>query len=276
MNTNIPSNADPRPAINKILAHFTRLKEHKLNIPEQLKVLMLLSKAPPSMEVMVQVASREAATKNIGLSEVYNGMITSWQNYGWNGNQGNCQDVVQSSQLLPSLLSPTQVVPHILFILWPLWRYDIYVHDPCPGLLPSHHHHDSTPRLPLFPTNLWEVPFGRSLYDSLWEVGGCLLFGPVRSPCPSSLALETLPEEQDFLWRYWHTLICQTCCNRNRCLSSIADNPNLSLFGPPGDLAVYLIFYYYFSYLIFYYYFSYLSLSRLRWSPVIIGCQVYP
>ena len=82
MNTNIPSNADPRPAINKILAHFTRLREHKLNIPEQLKVLMLLSKAPPSMEVMVQVASREAATKNIKLSEVCNSMITSWQNYG--------------------------------------------------------------------------------------------------------------------------------------------------------------------------------------------------
>ena len=82
MNTNIPSNTDPRPAINKILTHFTRLREHKLDIPEQLKVLMLLSKAPPSMEVMVQVASREAATKNIELSEVCNSMITSWQNYG--------------------------------------------------------------------------------------------------------------------------------------------------------------------------------------------------
>ena len=57
MNTNIPSNADPRPAIDKILTHFTRLREHKLDIPEQLKVLMLLSKAPPSVEVMVQVAS---------------------------------------------------------------------------------------------------------------------------------------------------------------------------------------------------------------------------
>ena len=91
MNTNIPSNADPRPAIDKILAHFTRLREHKLDIPEQLKVLMLLSKAPPSMEVMIQVASREAATKNIELSEVCNGMITSWQNYGRSGSQGNQQ-----------------------------------------------------------------------------------------------------------------------------------------------------------------------------------------
>ena len=91
MNTNIPSNADPRPAINKILTHFTKLREHKLDIPEQLKVLMLLSKAPPSMEVMVRVASQEAATKNIELSEVCNGMITSWQNYGRSGSQGNQQ-----------------------------------------------------------------------------------------------------------------------------------------------------------------------------------------
>ena len=91
MNTNIPSNADPRPAIDKILTHFTRLREHKLDIPKQLKVLMLLSKAPPSMEVMVQVASREAATKNIELSEVCNGMIMSWQNYGQTGSQGNQQ-----------------------------------------------------------------------------------------------------------------------------------------------------------------------------------------
>ena len=29
----------------------------------------------------------------------------------------DCQDVVQPSRLLPSLLSPTQVVPHTLFIL---------------------------------------------------------------------------------------------------------------------------------------------------------------
>ena len=38
---------------------------------------MLLSKAPPSMEVMVQVASHEAATKTVKLSEVCNCMITS-------------------------------------------------------------------------------------------------------------------------------------------------------------------------------------------------------
>ena len=52
---------------------------------------MVLSKAPPSMEVMVQVASCEAATKTVKLSEVCNGMIVSWQNYGHNGNQGNQQ-----------------------------------------------------------------------------------------------------------------------------------------------------------------------------------------
>ena len=33
----------------------------------------------------------------------------------------------------------------------------------------------------------------------LWEVGDSLLFSLVHSSCPLSLALETFPEEQDFL-----------------------------------------------------------------------------
>ena len=84
---------------------------------------------------------------------------------------------------------------------------------------------------------------------SLWEVGGRLLFSPVRSPRPSSLALETFPEEQDFLQRYQRTLVCWTCRNWNRHPLSLADNPNFGLFGPPDGLVVFLIFYYYFSYL---------------------------
>ena len=45
---------------------------------------------------------------------------------------------------------------------------------------------------------LWEV-LRLSLGGPLWEVGGRLLFSPVHSPRPLSLALETFPEEQDFL-----------------------------------------------------------------------------
>ena len=48
-------------------------------------------------------------------------------------------------------LSPTQVVPHTPFNLWPLWQYDIYVYDPCLGLPPSPYHHNSTPCLPCSP-----------------------------------------------------------------------------------------------------------------------------
>ena len=148
---------------------------------------------------------------------------------------GLCQDVVQSNQLLPSLLVPNSGCPHTPFILWLLWRYDIYVYDPCLGLLPSHHHHNSTPRLPHFP-----------LGGPLWEVGGCLLFGLVCSPRPLSLALETLKNKTSF--EYQHTLICRTCRNQNRHPSSLADNPDFGLFSPPDGIAVFLIFYYYFSY----------------------------
>ena len=92
MNTTIPANADPRPAIDKILAHFTRLRVNNLEIPDNIQSLILLSKAPSNMEVMVQALSAKATQKGItNIQEVCHGMITSWQNSARSGTQGNQQ-----------------------------------------------------------------------------------------------------------------------------------------------------------------------------------------
>ena len=92
MNTIIPANADPRPAIDKILTHFTRLRVNDLKIPDNIQSLILLSKAPSTMEVMVQAFSADATQKGItNVQEICHAMISSWQNSGRSGTQGNQQ-----------------------------------------------------------------------------------------------------------------------------------------------------------------------------------------
>jgi hypothetical protein len=55
MDTVIPNGADPGPALDKILAHFTQLKRQKWKIANNVKAMMILSKAPASMEATVQI-----------------------------------------------------------------------------------------------------------------------------------------------------------------------------------------------------------------------------
>jgi len=55
MQVNIPNNADPIPALDKMLTHFMCLQEIKFKIPDKVQIMMLLTKAPPSMEVIIQV-----------------------------------------------------------------------------------------------------------------------------------------------------------------------------------------------------------------------------
>ena len=54
MNVTIPDKQDPSPALSKIMSHFIRLKEIGFEIPDNVQVMMLIAKAPPSMEVIVQ------------------------------------------------------------------------------------------------------------------------------------------------------------------------------------------------------------------------------
>ena len=103
-----------------------------------------------------------------------------------------CQDVTQPSHLLPSLFVPTQVIPHTPFPFMTLMTpYDDMIFILMTHAWDYHHPFTITTLCPVFLTSLWEVPFGR------WEVVFYLVW--FASPCPLSLALETFPEEQDFL-----------------------------------------------------------------------------
>ena len=78
----------------------------------------------------------------------------------------DCQDVIQSSQLLPSLLVPNSGCPphsfHFMTFMT-IWYLCLW---PMPRITAIPHHHDSMLCLPCFSLGgpLWEVPSGR------WEV----------------------------------------------------------------------------------------------------------
>ena len=86
MDTQIPNNSDPSPAIDKIMAHHTHLTEMKWDLPKKVLCMMLLSKAPPSMETTVQMISQ--MTKDLGaddsldLDQITMAMRTSWEAHG--------------------------------------------------------------------------------------------------------------------------------------------------------------------------------------------------
>ncbi|KAF9642273.1 hypothetical protein BDM02DRAFT_3063450, partial [Thelephora ganbajun] len=54
MDTHIPNNQDPRPSLDKILAHFVRLRSCDMELSEKIQCMILLAKAPPSLEIVVQ------------------------------------------------------------------------------------------------------------------------------------------------------------------------------------------------------------------------------
>ena len=92
MDTVIPNGSDPNPAIDKILTHYTRLTEMRWKIDSEIVAMILLSKAPPSMESVVQMTTMLGKGKDgkedvrPTLDRVVLAMTNSWET---NRRQGN-------------------------------------------------------------------------------------------------------------------------------------------------------------------------------------------
>jgi len=65
MDTRIPYDADPAPAIDAILAAFGRLNDNKVEISEEVRGMMLFSKIPPSMNNLAQFMNQNDDIKAI-------------------------------------------------------------------------------------------------------------------------------------------------------------------------------------------------------------------
>ena len=89
MDTQILNNFDPSPAIDKIMAHHTRLSEMKWDLPKKVLAMMMLSKAPPSMEVTVQMILQMTddlgADESLDLDTIVKAMRASWEAHGQAG-----------------------------------------------------------------------------------------------------------------------------------------------------------------------------------------------
>jgi hypothetical protein len=96
MDTVIPNGSDPSPALDKIMAHFTRLETMKYKIPAKMQVMMLISKAPPNMESMIQLMTvklqteleKEESEQVWSPADAILAMRASWETHQRSGAKG--------------------------------------------------------------------------------------------------------------------------------------------------------------------------------------------
>jgi hypothetical protein len=105
----IPNGADVGPALAKIQANFTQLERLKWKIPNSVKGLMLLAKAPASMESTVQFVcfnltnAGEEAVDNIKPEDVALTLHNAWENSQQEGrSKQNQQQAKKLSTVKPA------------------------------------------------------------------------------------------------------------------------------------------------------------------------------
>ena len=98
MDTVIPNGVDPSPALDKIMSHYVRLNNMDCEIPKKILSMMLLAKAPASMETIVQMfsqilgdAEKKKVDEELIPEKVVHMMRTSWETHGRAGMSHNNQ-----------------------------------------------------------------------------------------------------------------------------------------------------------------------------------------
>ena len=65
------------------MAHFTTLNRYGFSIPSEVKAMMLIAKAPKSMEAVVQLLALEGGKSKLGdLEEIISTLHTAWEMSG--------------------------------------------------------------------------------------------------------------------------------------------------------------------------------------------------
>ena len=105
METVIPNGSDPSLSLDKIMAHHICLKEMDYQISDKVLAMMMLAKAPPSMESIVQLMSQAAKQtgEELKVPEVIKAMSLSWETHGRQGaGRGNQQRANKLSAVRPA------------------------------------------------------------------------------------------------------------------------------------------------------------------------------
>ena len=88
MDTAIPNGVDPSPALDKIMSHYVRLNKMDWEIPKKVVAMMLIAKAPSSMESIVQLYStilanstKEETEDKLDPEKIILVMRSSWETH---------------------------------------------------------------------------------------------------------------------------------------------------------------------------------------------------
>jgi hypothetical protein len=98
MQTVIPNGQDPSKALDKMMAHFTCLEQMKWQIPKKIQGMMLLSKAPASMEAIIQLISTKSDPddSDVDPEKIAAAMHMSWETHQRQGTgRGSNQQQAQ-------------------------------------------------------------------------------------------------------------------------------------------------------------------------------------
>jgi len=91
MDTNIPNNSDPSPSLDKMMAHFAHLRDLRFKLTPKVQAMMILAKAPSSMEALIQVIFQESDHDKLTPDGVISAMMTAWEAHNRSGNRTNNQ-----------------------------------------------------------------------------------------------------------------------------------------------------------------------------------------
>ena len=110
LETEIPSNTHPQPALDKMQAHFDRLTDLECSFPAYVEAMILLSKLPPSMDALAHIinqASSSDGVKELKPDNVRRMIVLHWEQRtsrkGSHGNGGNANKLSAVKRKLPEV-----------------------------------------------------------------------------------------------------------------------------------------------------------------------------
>jgi hypothetical protein len=79
METQIPANADPSLALNKIFTHFGRLADNSVEVPQHLQAMIVLSKFPPYLDTLAQIMCQVDDVKELTVDKITRRVALAWE-----------------------------------------------------------------------------------------------------------------------------------------------------------------------------------------------------
>jgi len=79
LSTNLPENANPSAALNKLLGHFGRMADAECSIPEHLKCLIILAKLPSTMDNLAQMICQADDVSDLSIEKIQRQIQVAWE-----------------------------------------------------------------------------------------------------------------------------------------------------------------------------------------------------